>query len=95
MVSLEIGIEVVSMLLPLLEKRQLFIASRGEVFDAAPTFRLFATQVSARVMCTPPIEVFGIFIQLGFVHELNTTIDWWTSHCSIIMRSKSIGQSGR
>lgn len=36
--------EVLSVLIPLLEKRQLFIPGRGEVIDAAEGFQIFATQ---------------------------------------------------
>jgi midasin len=36
--------EVLSVLIPLLEKRELFIPGRGEVIPAAPGFQIFATQ---------------------------------------------------
>lgn len=36
--------EVLSVLIPLLETRKLFIPGRGEVIEAAPGFQLFATQ---------------------------------------------------
>lgn len=36
-------IEVQSALLPLLEKRELFIPGRGELIRAKPSFQLFAT----------------------------------------------------
>jgi midasin len=36
--------EVLSILIPLLETRRLFIPGRGEVIDAAEGFQLFATQ---------------------------------------------------
>jgi midasin len=39
-------VEVLSVLLPLLEKRQLFIPERGELISAHPSFQLFATQRS-------------------------------------------------
>lgn len=39
--------DVLSVLIPLLQKRRLFIASRGEDIPAAPGFQLFATQTSS------------------------------------------------
>jgi midasin len=39
--------DVLSVLIPLLQKRRLFIASRGEEIVAAPGFQLFATQTHA------------------------------------------------
>jgi len=39
-------IEVLSVLLPLLEKRELFIPGRGELITAHPSFQLFATQTT-------------------------------------------------
>jgi midasin len=36
--------EVLSILIPLLETRRLFVSGRGEVIDAADGFQLFATQ---------------------------------------------------
>lgn len=36
--------EVLSVLIPLLETRKLFIPGRGEVIEASPGFQLFATQ---------------------------------------------------
>ena len=38
--------EVLSSLVPLLERRVLLVAGRGEVIEAAPTFRLFATRAT-------------------------------------------------
>jgi AAA domain (dynein-related subfamily) len=38
-----VPVEVVSVLLPLLERREIFLSSRGETLQAAPGFQLFAT----------------------------------------------------
>ncbi len=37
-------LEILSVLIPLLETRKLFIAGRGEVIHAPKSFQLFATQ---------------------------------------------------
>ncbi|KJE89993.1 midasin [Capsaspora owczarzaki ATCC 30864] len=49
-------LDVLSVLIPLLEKRQLFIPGRGEVLAAAPGFQLFATRTTATPSATTAVS---------------------------------------
>jgi midasin len=81
--------EVLSIVIPLLETRRLFIPGRGEAIEAAEGFQLFATQTlrmsSASTLSTRNgkdeifLSLFSFFLSLSFNLSSSLSLSLFTS----------------